>query len=100
MTQSLIATIWSRFMKIHKIAPNIAGPYLRGGFEPSDRLAVVLVNKQAASVIQRIATADKIASQDFQAWLPYQNAQRYEIYVSMNPLREEAPGRTKEDIAA
>jgi len=35
-------------------------------------------------VIQRIATADEIASQDFQAWLRYQNAQRFEIYVSMN----------------
>jgi RepB DNA-primase from phage plasmid len=86
-------------MKIDKFARDIAGSYLRGAFEPTDRLAVVLVNKQAASVIQRVATAEKIAAQDFQAWLRYQNAQRYEIYVSMNALREDARGRTKEDIA-
>jgi hypothetical protein len=72
---------------------------LRSSFQPTDRLAVVLVNKRPDSVIQRIATADKIASPDFQAWLRYQNAQRYEVYVSMNALREGARGRTKEDIA-
>src|SRR6266852_311311 len=99
MTRSLIVMISSPFMKIHKFASDIAGPYLQASFEPTDRLAVVLVNKRPDSVIQRIATADKIASQDFQAWLRYQNAQRYEIYVSMNALREGARGRTKEDVA-
>jgi hypothetical protein len=91
--------IWSRFMKVDRFAHDIPGPYLRGNFEPTDRLAVVLVNKQATSVIQRVATAERIADQDFQAWLRHQNAQRYEIYVSMNALREDARGRTKEDIA-
>jgi hypothetical protein len=86
-------------MKTHKFAGDIPGPYLRGNFEPTDRLAVVLVNKQAHSVIQRLATAEKIAAQDFQAWLRHQNAQHYEIYVSMNALREDARGRTKEDVA-
>src|SRR6266849_4099983 len=99
MTRSLSVMISSPFMKIHKFASDIAGPYLQASFEPTDRLAVVLVNKRPDSVIQRIATADEIASQDFQAWLRYQNAQRFEIYVSMNALREGARGRTKEDIA-
>jgi hypothetical protein len=91
--------IWSRSMTIHSFAHDVPGPYLRASFEPTDRLAVVLVSKRPDSVIQRIATADKIASQDFQAWLRYQNSQRYEIYVSMNALREGARGRTKEDVA-
>ena len=82
-------------MTIHSFAHDVPGPYLRASFEPKDRLAIVLVNKRPDSVIQRIATADKIASQDFQAWLRYQNSQRYEIYVSMNALREDARGRTK-----
>ena len=86
-------------MTIHSLAQDIPGSYLRASFEPTDRLAVVLVNKRPDSVIQRIATADKIASQDFQAWLRYQNSQRYEIYVSMNALCEGARGRTKEDVA-
>src|SRR6266849_6112690 len=97
--RSLIVMIWSRSMNIPKFARYIPGPYLRASFEPTDRLAVVLVNKRPDSVIQRIATAEKIASPDFQAWLRYQNSQRYEIYVSMNALREDARGRTKEDIA-
>src|SRR2546425_10303197 len=99
MMRSLIVMIWSRSMKIHKFARDIPGPYLQGNFEPTDRLAVVLVNKQASSVIQRLASAERIAAQDFQAWLRYQNAHRDEIYVSMNALREDARGRTKEDIA-
>src|SRR6266851_8278316 len=98
--RSLIGMIWSQSMNTHKFARSIPGPYLRASFAPTDRLAVVLVNKRPDSVIQRIATAEKIASQDFQAWLRYQNSQRYEVYVSMNALREDARGRTKEDIAA
>src|SRR5712692_2036363 len=99
MTRCLTVMIWSQSMEIHKFAGHIPGPYLRASFEPTDRLAVVLVNKRPDSVIQRIATAEKIASPDFQAWLRYQNAQRYEIYVSMNALRADARGRTKEDVA-
>src|SRR5229473_852924 len=99
MTRSWIVMIWSRSMTIHSFAHDMPGPYLRASVEPTDRLAVVLVNKRPDSVIQRIATAEKIASPDFQAWLRYQNSQRYEIYVSMNALREDARGRTKEDVA-
>src|SRR6266852_3496532 len=100
MTRSWIVMIWSRSMTIHKVARDIPGTYLRASFEPTDRLAVVLVNKNLDSVIQRIATAEKIASQDFQSWLRYQNSQHcYEIYVSMNALREGARGRTKEDVS-
>lgn len=78
----------------------IASDYIRSNFEPTNRLAVVLINGRTDSVIQRIATADKIAAPDFQAWLRYLNAQRYEVYISMNTLREDARGRTKHEIAA
>ena len=79
---------------------NIAGKYIRDNFEPSDRLAVVLLNKQTGRVTQRIASADRIASPAFQSWLRHMNAQKHEIYVSMNALREGATGRTKADIEA
>jgi hypothetical protein len=75
-----------------------AGDYLRCNFEPKDRLAVVLVNKRGGSVIQRLATAEKIAAPDFQAWLRQKNAQEHEVYISMNALREGARGRTKADV--
>jgi hypothetical protein len=86
-------------MTTHSFSHDVPGPYLRASFEPTDRLAVVLVNKRPDFVIQRIATADKIASQDFLAWLRFQDSQHFEIYVSMNALREGARGRTKEDVA-
>jgi hypothetical protein len=78
----------------------LASRYLKASFDPTDRLAVVLVNRPADSVIQRIATAETIASTDFQTWLRYHNnAEHYEIYVSMNALHPAAKGRTKADVA-
>ena len=78
---------------------NTAQKYLTDNFQPTDRLAVVLLDKRNDIVIQRIATADQIASDRFQAWLRHKNTQRYEVYVSMNTLHEGATGRTKADIA-
>jgi RepB DNA-primase from phage plasmid len=78
---------------------NIASKYIKDNFKPSDRLAVVLLDKRNDAVIQRIATAEQIAAPEFQAWLRHKNAQRYEVYVSMNTLRPGATGRTKGDIA-
>jgi hypothetical protein len=78
----------------------IAPEYIRENFESDDRLAVVLLNKRSGEVIQRIATADRIAADDFEAWLRFQNSQRYEVYISMNALGAVAKGRTKADVAA
>lgn len=75
-----------------------ASRYVRENFEPSDRLAVVLLNKRSGEIAQRIAYADKIAGEPFQGWLRHMNAQRFEVYVSMNTLHADAHGRTKEDI--
>ena len=72
--------------------------YIRDNFEPGDRLAVILLNKRTENVIQRIASAEKIAADDFQAWLRFQNANGHEIYVSMNALAKTARGRTKADV--
>lgn len=72
--------------------------YILDNFRPDDRLAVVLVNKQKGDVVQRIASADKIAGEEFQRWLRHMNASKYEVYVSMNNLLPGARGRTKADI--
>ena len=79
--------------------PEVPPRYIRDNFRSTDRLAVVLIHKETGHVIQRVATAERIAEQDFQAWLRHQNAHRYEIYISMNALDEEARGRTKGDVA-
>jgi pilus assembly protein CpaF len=47
---------------------------------------------------QRITTAQKAASPEFQAWLRYKNANGADIYVGMNPLKQDASTRTKDDI--
>ncbi len=75
-----------------------ATDYIRDNFKPEDRLAVVLVNKQSQAVVQRIAQADSIASEEFQRWLRHMNAKAYEVYVSMNSLQPGARGRTKGDV--
>ena len=76
-----------------------ASEYIRSNFEPSDRLAVVLINKRTGAVIQRLSTAAGIAKPDFQAWLKLKNAQAFDVYVSMNGLKPDARGRTKAEVA-
>jgi RepB DNA-primase from phage plasmid len=76
-----------------------AAEYLRANFESADRLAVVALNRSTTDTKQRIATTERIAQDDFQRWLRFLNKERYEIYVSMNIIREDANGRKKSDIA-
>lgn len=76
----------------------IARQYIYENFEPSDWLAVVIRNRKSNETIQRITTADKIRSYDFQSWLRYKNAQGSDVYLSLNTLNEQARGRTKADI--
>ncbi len=59
----------------------------------------MLIPKETHRVVQRIATAEKIAAPGFQAWLRHENAQRCEVYVSMNTIKPGSHGRTKDDIA-
>ena len=90
-------------MSAHKPTadPTISVTYIRGNFEPSDCLAVVVLNKGTNAVTQRIGTAQTIMEPDFQSWLSDRNERDHsEIYISMNALHPHAKGRTKHDIAA
>jgi hypothetical protein len=78
---------------------SIGAEYIRANFRPEDRLAVVLLHKRSGAVTTRVSTAEKIAGNEYQAWLRHMNAQRHEVYVSMNNLHPEARGRFKADIA-
>ena len=75
-----------------------ASEYIQDNFEPSDRVAVLLRNRDRDEVIQRIGTADTIAGRDFQEWLKSKNQSGFDIYIGMNALREGACSRTKQDI--
>lgn len=79
--------------------PDVPVTYIRENFRPTDRVAVVLIQKETHRVVQRVATAERVASAEFQAWLRHENASRFEVYVSMNALKEGSRSRTKEDIA-
>jgi RepB DNA-primase N-terminal domain len=72
--------------------------YIERNYEPSDRLAIVVRNRLTGETTQRLASAETIASPDFQAWLRHKNARGADIYISQNALRSEARTRSKTDI--
>ncbi len=75
-----------------------ASEYILDNFEQTDRIAMLVLNRGFGETIQRITTAYKASSPEFQAWLRYKNANGSDIYIGMNPLRQDASTRTKEDI--
>lgn len=83
---------------VPKQASPTASEYVSDNFKPSDRIAVLVLNRNLGETTQRITTAQKAASPEFQAWLRYKNANGADIYVGMNPLKQDASTRTKGDI--
>jgi hypothetical protein len=81
------------------MADSLSAPdYIRGNFQPADRIAILLRSRNRGDVIQRITTAEKIASPEFQAWLAFKNLEGFDIYIGMNTLKPGAYSRTKQDI--
>jgi hypothetical protein len=75
-----------------------APEYILDNFKPTDRVAILVLNRQLGETTQRITTAQKASSPEFQAWLRYKNANGADIYIGMNALQHHASTRTKEDI--
>jgi hypothetical protein len=75
-----------------------ASEYILDNFKPTDRVAILVLNRQIGETTQRITTAQKASSPEFQAWLRYKNANGADIYIGMNALQHHASTRTKEDI--
>ena len=59
--------------------------YIKDNYEADDRLAIV-IKQSSGQVIQRISTAERIASPDFQRWLRFENLSGGNIYLSANAL--------------
>ncbi|MGH9444584.1 MAG: DNA-primase RepB domain-containing protein [Terriglobia bacterium] len=72
---------------------------IRENFEPSDRVAVLVLTRESGRRVQRVVTAQALASDSWQRWLRAGNAQGADIYISQNALRENTRNRNKEDIA-
>jgi hypothetical protein len=73
--------------------------YISANYHPSDRIALLVRNSNTGETLQRIATAERIATAPAQDWLQYKNEKEScDIYIGMNTLKPEARTRTKDDI--
>jgi hypothetical protein len=61
-----------------------ASEYILDSFEHSNRIALLVLNRDFGETIQRITSAEKAASPEFQAWLRYKNTNGSDIYVTWN----------------
>lgn len=65
-----------------------------------DRVALVAIARPSGHVRQRIVTVAELVTRQWQRWLAHANGpERCDVYISVNPLRADARGRTKADIA-
>ncbi|MGH9698622.1 MAG: DNA-primase RepB domain-containing protein [Candidatus Acidiferrales bacterium] len=78
--------------------PLTASEYVRELFGPDDNAAILARNRSTGHTVQTIAKAETIASPDFQAWLEGQSASGYDVYVGMNPVKDGAFSRAKQNI--
>ena len=65
-----------------------ASEYILDNFEQTDRIAMLVLNRDFGETIQRITSAQKAASPEFQAWLRYKNANGSDIYIGTKPAPE------------
>lgn len=79
-------------------AEAMAREYVNENFDTDDWLAVVVGNRKNGEIIQRISRARNIVSPECQQWLRYLNATGSDVYVSLNTFKDQARGRTKEDL--
>jgi hypothetical protein len=75
-----------------------ASEYVRELFEPGDNTAILVRNRRTGKTVQRITKAETIADTEFQAWLAARNAAGSDVYIGMNPIKEGAYTRTKDNI--
>lgn len=69
-------------------------------FHNSDRVAVLLIHQGLQKTHQKLTTTARARSDQFQVFLNRQNQRGFDVYLGMNPLKENSSGRTKADLAA
>jgi hypothetical protein len=72
--------------------------FLKGLFDDNDRVAIFLRQPGSGQIEQRASQIDQIVAPRYLAWLGHRNNEGYDVYVSMQTLREGAWTRTKGDI--
>ena len=80
---------------------NIAAAYVRRLFADDERVAILAVARRPPTrgIIQRFPTAALAASDKYQAWCRYLNAQGYDVYLGVNPVKGHRRRREKQDMA-
>jgi hypothetical protein len=61
---------------------------LHTAFTPADWVAVFLKNYRTGHTVQRVVAVTRAMAPQFQAWLRHQNANRWNVYVSVNAVRQ------------
>lgn len=75
-----------------------APEYILALHAPDDQVAVLLRNRSRSQTLQRITSAETVVSPEFQRWLKQENRSDSDVFVGMNPLKEGATSRSKENI--
>src|SRR4051812_1459908 len=74
------------------IDPDAPIRFLRTGYEPVDWVAVFLKTYRTGDTAQRVVSVAQATSPRFQSWLRQRNANRWNVYVSVNAV---GPGRSR-----
>jgi hypothetical protein len=74
--------------------------FLRLAYEADDWVAVFLKSYETGRTTQRVGPLSMIAHGRFQAWLRLENAQRSNVYVSVNAIMPGQRSRTRDAIRA
>jgi hypothetical protein len=75
-----------------------ASEYIQELFEATDNAAILVRNRSTGHTVQRIAKAETVSSPDFQTWLANQNVRGSDVFIGMNPIKDGAHSRTKDNI--
>lgn len=75
-----------------------ASEYVSELFQPTQNVAILVRNRNTGMTIQRITKAETISTPQFQSWLTGQNLAGSDIFIGMNPIKDGAYSRTKENI--
>jgi hypothetical protein len=72
--------------------------YVRELFKPNDNAAILVRNRSTGQTIQRIAKVETVSSPGFHTWLANQNVGGSDVFIGMNPIKDGAYSRTKDNI--
>lgn len=75
-----------------------AQEYVLALHAPEDQIAVLLRNRSRSQTLQRITSAETLVGTEFQRWLKRENRSGSDVFVGMNPLKDGAISRSKENI--